>query len=836
MPQKHLLLIVFGFQACCLVTASAGDWPQFLRDARHTGDAAEEILPATLHCLARVALEDAVLTSPAVVGGRVYVVDQMGAAYCIDPVAEQIVWKSSPETPAEFGSNTSSPCVVGGKVFYGTAAGKLQILNCEDGRLVRSVSVDWPILDAITCANESVYFQPLNGAVYCLDLQGNTRWVWDPYQWTRAREIEEGRSPRTDGTSAAYFAGNPVAVAGDLVVTAIADDLVCLRDRGTAAELVWKIREPAGGVYSMLGPSICGEWVYVPCPGKDGNGAVLRVALKDGSWQKDRDVLLNQWAALNSAAVRDETLYFGRGAFGVSAYDFRSGSLQWTTIGSDAAPLLPLLSAPALSRQSCCFTTLEGEFVSVPLPENGGSSAKEAQPLFRWQTPGGRPISSSPAIADGRVYFGCDDGCLYVLGTGPATQRPLEPISLHRSQSAVTIAGQRGYAWPSAYGGPDNANFIDDPGLTPPFRLRYALRSGGQFKHPVCTTLEDVVYVTLEGLVVCAEQETGRLRWRRKLPHQVWTRASLLCAQGKVFVARMFSQRYPKVKDAPNTFYCLDLDNGEVLWQQPLGIGDRLRSSPVYADGVVAYGSLHSDRQPAEQFVSAWDASTGKPLWQIAFHSSGTMLNGPAGCAGEGVMYFTGGGESGTRSGETMAILPRSGKILWRTSDAYASQTGTPSYRDGRLYLPGAYRLPMFCLSTRDGSAIWKQDAVVGRWHVETVSLGRDFFTVNNKYKGGAWRWNLSDGSIVGTYDQPVQLWGPAHGCGAIVLASEGFALSATLEGLFAVDCQTGQVLWKSPGFASWTCPNPIASNGRIFYCPQVNGTLFCFEPLPDQR
>ena len=121
-----------------------------------------------------------------------------------------------------------------------------------------------------------------------------------------------------------------------------------------------------------------------------------------------------------------------------------------------------------------------------------------------------------------------------------------------------------------------------------------------------------------------------------------------------------------------------------------------------------------------------------------------------------------------------MAIVPRSGRILWRTSEAYASQTGTPSYQDGRLYLPGAYKLPMFCLTARDGSVLWRQDSVVDRWHVETSSLGKDFFAVNNKYKGGAWRWNLSDGSIVGSYESPVQLWGPAHGCGAIVLASGG--------------------------------------------------------------
>ena len=67
----------------------------------------------------------------------------------------------------------------------------------------------------------------------------------------------------------------------------------------------------------------------------------------------------------------------------------------------------------------------------------------------------------------------------------------------------------------------------------------------------------------------------------------------------------------------------------------------------------------------------------------------------------------------------------------------------------------------MFCLAARDGSVLWKQDSVVDRWHVETTSLGKDFFTVNNKYQGSAGCWNLSDGTIVGSYERPIQLWGP---------------------------------------------------------------------------
>src|SRR5687768_9249786 len=67
--------------------AAAADWPQFMRSAAHNGDAPDEGLPLPLGLSCCVQLDDAVTTAPAVVGGRVYVVDQMGTAYCIDPQA-----------------------------------------------------------------------------------------------------------------------------------------------------------------------------------------------------------------------------------------------------------------------------------------------------------------------------------------------------------------------------------------------------------------------------------------------------------------------------------------------------------------------------------------------------------------------------------------------------------------------------------------------------------------------------------------------------------------------------------------------------------------------------
>ena len=47
----------------------------------------------------------------------------MGTAYCLDPDAGRVLWKTAPDGTGAMGFNTSSPCVTGGRVYYGTTAG-----------------------------------------------------------------------------------------------------------------------------------------------------------------------------------------------------------------------------------------------------------------------------------------------------------------------------------------------------------------------------------------------------------------------------------------------------------------------------------------------------------------------------------------------------------------------------------------------------------------------------------------------------------------------------------------------------------------------------------------
>ncbi len=57
------LVVLAAFLPC--TECPAADWPQFMRNPTHTGDAADEALQLPLGLVAQVRLDDAVMTSPA---------------------------------------------------------------------------------------------------------------------------------------------------------------------------------------------------------------------------------------------------------------------------------------------------------------------------------------------------------------------------------------------------------------------------------------------------------------------------------------------------------------------------------------------------------------------------------------------------------------------------------------------------------------------------------------------------------------------------------------------------------------------------------------------------
>jgi outer membrane protein assembly factor BamB len=815
--------------------ARASDWPQFMRDAAHTGDAADEALALPLGLVAQVKLDDAVMASPAVVGGLVYVVDQMGTAYCVDPRAGRIVWKVSPDGEKAMGSNTSSPCVAKGRMYYGTTAGTFHVLDCKDGKVVKTVAVGWPVPGAPTFANDRIYFQALDSVVRCLDLDGNEQWKWDHY-----KRYTKPPPPESVGYDRPHYGGGEVAVSGKMIVTGIGWDRVCLEDAGTEAKLAWCDRATMGRDDGVpLAVSVSGERCYWTYLGPDGGGGLLQAALKDGSCdRKGKDWLGAGHVIMGTAAVRGQTAFFGNRVWGAVARDF-AGSPQWSFAGPESNA--PVVASPALSAGHCVMTTTGGELIVVDLASRGGALAQFKPGPFRFKTPHGKMAAASPAISGGAVFFGCDDGFLYVLspsatlraasgmtssGPGGAIQPRTEELVLHQPRGKSEPAAGKASSWPTPYGSMAATRCADEPNLKPPFRVRWAVRSPGTFRPAPSATERDVFFTDMYGMVTCLEQATGRLRWRVRLPGQLGPGDThgALSAGGRVYVAR--PQTRPGLKGSDIS--CLDESTGKTLWTAEIGAAGDGHSwvSPVLADGRVAFASVKGE--PAKPVAEAWDAETGKPAWQVELGvKPGKPIRAPAGCASGGTFFFSVGGMTDNKpedryGGETVAIEAKTGKVLWRTAEAFTTSYSAVMAQDDKVYVfPCAG--PQFCLDARTGGVLWKKGQYCYNQHGPT--LGREAMAV----KGYGGTGGLLD--ITGK-ELPGKVGGPEHTCSPVVLTSGGLSIVVTVGGIYVRDVKDPKAFWVSPmGFAPRNCGNPAVANGRLFINPQDNGMVYCFEP-----
>lgn len=725
---------------CAGVEATAADWPQFMRGPEHTGDAPNETLRLPLGLATCVKLDDAVTTAPAVVAGRVYVVDQMGKAYCIDPKGNCVLWKATPDGDQARGANTSSPCVVKGKVYYGTTAGRLHILEAASGKVHKSIEDGWPVTGSVTWANESIYFQDLGGIVHCLDADGNERWRYDHYKSYKEPRTAAVLAKDSGGFPGSFhdphYGGGEVAVAGKRIAVNLGWDLFCLDDTSPSARLAWCQRSPLGKDAGIpMGPTIAGDWVYCGYPGTDGIGNVIRMKLADGSFDQKKDFRGRNWAVLATAAVRGETVFWPRHHQGVIAYDYATGRQLWVAAGGQHLHT-SCIASPVLTKDHCVFGTMKGELYVLAVNSTGSWPDFKPEP-FRFATQFGKPIGSSPVIAGGAIYFGCDDGYLY--GLAPDGRLPLQKDApaLEEVRSKVRSATGKRYGAPVASMDQGNTNFVADPKLKPPLRLRWACRP---FDLRVQINADDdcIYYTSEAGTLAALEQDTGRIRWRRRLdgPVDGWTQ--MLLDGG-----RLYLNRNGRAKGGPGeggSFLAVDARTGATLWQQPWGaIQNTCRGSPVVVGTVVA--GFTAEGVPPKPVARAFDTATGKPLWQHELPSDLKVMAGGA-CVLDGTMFFSCG--QGKAAGSTIAVEPATGKVLWTSTEYHVHSYGRPAARDGHLYLGGYSGAPMYCISAKDGKLKWQANV---NFFFHNPALGEDYFVVRG-YSGLGLIRDLATGKV----------------------------------------------------------------------------------------
>jgi len=266
-------------------------------------------------------------------------------------------------------------------------------------------------------------------------------------------------------------------------------------------------------------------------------------------------------------------------------------------------------------------------------------------------------VNSSPAIVNGVIYVGSNDGNLYAVDQQTGTQK-----------------------WKFTTG----ARVTSSPAV-----------------------VEGLVYFgSFDGNFYCVDAVTGKLRWRfRNAGERRYTGTHL---HGSVPEGETMPDPFDVYLSSPavwggavyfgsgdGNIYALDAGSGSVKWK--FKTGDVVHESRAIADGKLYIGSWDS-------YFYALDASTGKELWrfktgddadihnQVGIQSSATV--------GNGIVYF------GCRDSKFYALDAETGKQRWVFPNNGSWVITSPVVHDGKVYFATSDTALLHVVDAQTGASI----------------------------------------------------------------------------------------------------------------------------------
>jgi outer membrane protein assembly factor BamB len=323
----------------------------------------------------------AIDSSPAVVGGVLYFGSADHNVYALN-----VATGAQPWTFTTHGSVESSPAVVGGVVYVGSADDHVYALNAATGALLWNFTAGGFVDSSPAVAHGVVYVGSADGNVWAINAATGIK------LWSFA-------------TGGGIFS-SPAVVSG-VVYIGSGDGNVYALNAATGAEL-WHFTT-GGNVGSS--PALANGVVYIGSD--DGNVYALNAATGAELWHFSTGSPVE-----SSPAVAYGAVYVGSENLNVYALNAATGTPLWHFATGSL-----VLSSPAVADGVVYVGSFDGNLYAL--------SAATGDRLWTFTT--GGLVFSSPAVVNGAIYAGSEDGNLYLfdLAGGPATPARPSRISLH---------------------------------------------------------------------------------------------------------------------------------------------------------------------------------------------------------------------------------------------------------------------------------------------------------------------------------------------------------------------------------------------------------------------
>lgn len=336
----------------------------------------------------------------------------------------------------------------------------------------------------------------------------------------------------------------------------------------------------------------------------------------------------------------------------------------------------------------------ETELEAASRPAGGTERRAGATISESWKRSFAAPVTSSPRLADGTVYFGSRDGHLY------AFDRSGELRWKYRASGGIgaSALAREGRIVCADYRG--ELFSLDARNGRPIWKLALGAKV---VSSPVA--MDGAVYAaTTDGRVVAAREQDGKRLWEKKIGASI--RATPAVGPGWL-VAATTDGALVKLDAA-----------GKVIWR--VSIGGEILSSPLFVEekGIVVVGAQNRS-------IQARSLATGELVWKAA---ADAPVNGSPALA-DGSIYV------GTRGG-TVYALGLDGAELWRAK-AGGAILSKPAVAEGSVFVTTyGSQLVVFSASTgavldryQTDSSIYSSPAVDGS-RVYFGSNGGRFFAL----------------------------------------------------------------------------------------------------------
>ncbi|MGD0831192.1 MAG: PQQ-binding-like beta-propeller repeat protein [Terracidiphilus sp.] len=300
------------------------------------------------------------------------------------------------------GAIVSSPTVAAGVVYVGSADGNLYALDSATGKLRWSFDAHGDVNSSPAVADGTVYVVSQDGNLYAVDsASGKQRWSFatlGEHRFTAMGIL--GAHPSTEMMPDPwdFFLSSP-AVAEGAVYFGSGDGHIYCVDAHTGA-LRWNFKT---GDVVHSSPTVAGGMVYVGS--WDTYFYALNAATGTLAWkfQTGEDPKAHLMTGIpGSAAVSNGMVFWGCRDANFYALDTRTGALKWK-VPNDGSWVI---SSPAVANGVVYYTTSDSHRFQALDAVTGK--------ILYW-LPTNVYSFSSPAIAGLRAYFGTFDGQLHAV-------------------------------------------------------------------------------------------------------------------------------------------------------------------------------------------------------------------------------------------------------------------------------------------------------------------------------------------------------------------------------------------------------------------------------------